>query len=115
MSFPIGQNFYVRAAGYYHGGQENGSESITESVRNAFILPVLKILSITRDANGHILLQCLGVPNQVNNLQVSPDLSPGSFMTIFPSANAADGTGAFPYDDAAAVGLTKRFYRLTYP
>ncbi len=115
LSFPIGQNFYVRASGYYHSGQENGSENITESVRNAFILPVLKILSITRDPNGHILLQCLGVPNQVNNLQVSPDLSPGSFMTIFPSPNAADGTGAFPYDDAAAVGFTKRFYRLTYP
>jgi hypothetical protein len=74
----------------------------------------LKITSITR-ANGHIFLQCLGVANQVNNLQVSPDLSLGSFMTISPPPAAADGSGAFQYDDAGAVGLTKRFYRLAFP
>ena len=36
LSFPIGQNFYVRARGYYRSGFQNGSESIMESVRNAF-------------------------------------------------------------------------------
>lgn len=75
----------------------------------------LKILSIAGSGNGHILLQCTGVPNQVNNLQVSPDLSPGSFTTIVPAPVAADATGAFPYDDTGAVGLTKRFYRLAPP
>jgi hypothetical protein len=75
----------------------------------------LKILSIARAVNDHIILQCLGVPNQVNNLQVSPDLSPGSFVTVFPPPAAADGAGAFQYDDAGSVGLTKRFYRLVFP
>ena len=75
----------------------------------------LKILSIARAGNGHIILQCLGVPNQVNNLQASPDLSPMSFMTLIPAPPAADGLGAFQYDDAGAVGLTKRFYRLGFP
>jgi hypothetical protein len=39
LNFPIGQNFYVRARGYYRSGYLNGSESMTESVRNAFIAP----------------------------------------------------------------------------
>jgi hypothetical protein len=75
----------------------------------------LRIISITRLTNGHIVLQCLGVPNQVNNLQASPNLSPGNFMPISPAPPAADNIGAFQYDDAAAVSLTKRFYRLAYP
>jgi len=75
----------------------------------------LKILSIARAANGHAILQCRGLPNQVNPLQVSPDLSPGSFAPIVPPPPAADGAGAFQYDDAGAVGQTKRFYRLSFP
>ena len=38
LNLPIEQNIYIRARGYYRGGCHNGSESITESVRNAFIL-----------------------------------------------------------------------------
>ena len=38
LTLPTGQNFYIRARGYYRSGCFNGSESITESVRNAFIL-----------------------------------------------------------------------------
>jgi predicted outer membrane repeat protein len=75
----------------------------------------LRITSITRLANGHIVLQCIGVANQVNDLQVSPDLSPGSFMEISPLPVAADPTGAFTYNDAGAAGPTKRFYRLAFP
>jgi CSLREA domain-containing protein len=75
----------------------------------------LRITSIARLANGHVVLQCLGLPNQVNDLQVSPDLKPGTFMTISPLPGAASNTGAFQYDDANAAGLTKRFYRLVLP
>ncbi len=35
LSLPTGQNIYIRARGYYRSGYDNGSESITESVRNA--------------------------------------------------------------------------------
>ena len=38
LTLPIEQNFYVRARGFYRGGCQSGSESIMESVRNAFIL-----------------------------------------------------------------------------
>ena len=37
LNLPTLQNIYIRARGYYHMGQENGSESLAESVRNAFI------------------------------------------------------------------------------
>jgi hypothetical protein len=36
LSLPTGQNIYIRARGYRSSGYENGSASITESVRNAF-------------------------------------------------------------------------------
>src|SRR5207253_1236157 len=36
-SLPTGQNFYVRARGSHRGGYQSGSESIIESVRNAFL------------------------------------------------------------------------------
>jgi hypothetical protein len=38
LSLPTGQNFYIRARGYYRTGQYNSSESIAESVRNAFLI-----------------------------------------------------------------------------
>ena len=54
----------------------------------------LKIISITRLPNGHILLNCLGAPNVLNTVQVSPDL-----VTSFtPLATVmADSTGAFQF------------------
>ena len=39
QSFPTEQNIYIRARGYYRGGYFNSSESITDSVHNAFVLP----------------------------------------------------------------------------
>ena len=37
LSLLIGQNIYIRARGYYRSGGYNGSESLTESVRNIFL------------------------------------------------------------------------------
>src|SRR5204863_8968565 len=39
LNLPMTQNFYVRARGYYRSGYQNGSGSMVESVRNAFVLP----------------------------------------------------------------------------
>src|SRR5207302_1316962 len=38
LNLPTGQSIYIRARGYYRSGYQNASESITESVRNAFAL-----------------------------------------------------------------------------
>jgi hypothetical protein len=73
----------------------------------------LKITSITHLANGHAVLQGIGIPSHLHTIEASPDLSPNSFGGIG-TANA-NATGALQYDDAGAVGLTKRFYRLAFP
>src|SRR5204862_3367353 len=39
LNLPIRQNIYVRARGYRPSSNQNGSESVTESVRNVFLTP----------------------------------------------------------------------------
>lgn len=72
----------------------------------------LKITQIERLGNGHILLHCLGAANQLNTVQVSPDLTSGF---TFLASVLADANGAFTYEDVDATALTKRFYRLSLP
>jgi hypothetical protein len=74
----------------------------------------LTITAISHQTNGHTLLQGFGAPNLTYIVEASPDLSPGSFVAL-PTTVTADGTGALQYNDATAVGLTKRFYRLRFP
>ena len=52
LHFPVGQNIYVRARGYYPSGQFNGSQSITESVRNAFLFGPTRVVS--RKVHGSV-------------------------------------------------------------
>ncbi|MGI9088922.1 MAG: choice-of-anchor Q domain-containing protein [Chthoniobacterales bacterium] len=76
------------------------------------LTPSVTITSITRPANGHIILQGLGVANSPHTVQVSSDLISGfSYLATVMS----NGAGAVQFDDAGAVGATKRFYRLTFP
>lgn len=72
---------------------------------------VLYKLSAAPTGPNTVHLQGKGVPNVVNRIESSPDLSPGSFSTLV-SVNA-DSTGAIQYDDISAG--TKKFYRLAYP
>ena len=53
LSLPTGQNIYIRARGYYRSGYQNGSESITESVRNAFLAAPLQLATaVSRKTHG---------------------------------------------------------------
>ena len=56
LNLTTGQNIYIRARGYYRSGFQNGSESITESVRNAF-LPGRHQLQLQRQRQLQLLLQ----------------------------------------------------------
>ena len=59
LNLPTVQNIYIRARGFYSGGYVNGSESITESVRNAFItLPPTPSQVVSRKVHG-------GVPRDI--------------------------------------------------
>ncbi len=54
LALPTGQNFYIRARGYYRSGYHNGSESIAESVRNAFLSasPLQLTTAVSRKTHG---------------------------------------------------------------
>jgi hypothetical protein len=69
------------------------------------------ITSITQLANQDILLQCQGVPNSVNRIEASPDLSPNSFQTI--GSVTPDASGAFSFEDTNPG--TQQFYRIAFP
>ena len=47
LSLSTGVNFYIRARGYYPSGHQNGSESISESVRYVFIIPPTVLANIS--------------------------------------------------------------------
>jgi hypothetical protein len=77
------------------------------------IAPPLKIVSITKSGNG-ALLDCLGVPNAINRIEATDDLtSPNSWMTI--GSPIAHNDGTFQFNDPNPPNPQKRFYRLTYP
>lgn len=83
-----------------------------QSLYGAAAPVVLKVSSLTRLANGHVLLQCSGAPSTSYTVQFSPDL-----VTPFsPLAGiTTNGAGIFQFDDAGVAGATKGFYRLTSP
>ncbi len=53
LNLPTLQNIYIRARGYYSSGYSNGSGSITESIRNAFLLlPPTPTAVVSRKIHG---------------------------------------------------------------
>jgi hypothetical protein len=106
LNLPTGQNFYIRARGYYRSGYENGSESLTESVRNAFV-PASQAINlstrlrvqtgdnvgiggfiITGSSSKHVVLRAIGpslTQFGVPDALADPVLElhgPGAFVTI---------------------------------
>ena len=72
----------------------------------------LKITSITRLSNGHIVLQGQTDPNLTVHIEASPDL----IVPFAPIGTATgDALGALQFEDVDAATFTKRFYRLAYP
>lgn len=69
--------------------------------------------SIMRLEGGDIFVQFAGVPNAVNRIEVSPDLSPNSFSTILTVSAGSSGVVAFR--DSNSAMFSKRFYRLVSP
>ena len=73
----------------------------------------LRITSITRPANGSIVLQGVGLPNALHTVQASLMPDGASFVGIAPIFSDASGNLAYQDDDAPS--LVKRFYRFTFP
>jgi hypothetical protein len=53
------------------------------------------------------------VNNSTHTIETAVDPSASSFSFI--GSATSNATGALQYDDGGAVGLTKRFYRITFP
>jgi hypothetical protein len=74
--------------------------------------PGLNLSFITHPDPGDIILRGFGVPNTAYTIEVSSDLTSGfSYLATVTSG----GAGTIYFDDTGAAGVTKRFYRLTFP
>ena len=103
LAFPYGQNFYIRARGYYRSGINNGSESIIELVRTAFLQPYRPLQVVSRKVHGDvgpfdINLPLTGSPGIEcrsggvdNNYQIVLTFAAAA---NFPSASVTSGTGS---------------------
>ena len=96
---PLDQRGYLRS-----GVPDIGAVEFSNSA--------MRITSITRLANGHIVLHAIGVPNSQHTFTTYAAVTADSDGAAESTAN---GAGALQYDDADAVGLTRRFYRLSFP
>jgi hypothetical protein len=75
------------------------------------IRSLLNITSIRQLDNRDMLVQGTGVPNAVNRIEASPDLSPNSFQTA--GSVTADSSGVLSFEDTNPG--TQRFYRIAFP
>jgi hypothetical protein len=71
----------------------------------------LRITSITRLSNGHVVLQGIGVANTIYKVQRSLTTPDGASFG-FLSNTTAGGAGLIHFTDTTATGLSKAFYRL---
>ena len=113
--FPNGGSFSLGApAGF---GEDANGELYIADIGNGSVFkiipttPNVQVDSITRLANGHILVQGNGLPFKNHAVQTSPDpllplTAPGMVVT-------AAGDGSITFDDPTPGSA--RFYRIVYP
>lgn len=106
LNLSTGQNFYIRARGFFRGGYLNGSESITESVWNVYLTPQPR-LNIQRSATTNVvLLWATNFPGFT--LEANTNLNTNVWSTVSP-APVASGTNNVVTN---VISGSTRFYRL---
>jgi len=75
--------------------------------------PPLRMTSIQRLANGHVVLQAIGVPGAAHTVERAHGLAAPAFGPLAPAT--ADSSGRIEFTDTTAVDLDRAFYRLTFP
>jgi len=73
--------------------------------------PQISVTSISVQTNGHVVLQCRGVPNRSHTVYMTADLNQ-AFTPLATIVAGADGT--FEYEEVNAVDAARRFYRVSY-
>jgi hypothetical protein len=71
--------------------------------------PPAPLVCMNLQPDGSANVGCGSLPNRSYLLLSSPDLSPGSWVTV--STNSAGPTGIFWQQDAGAKDCPRRFYR----
>ena len=92
LNLPTGQNLYIRARGHYPSGSANGSESITESVRNAFLSGPVGTPTPTPTAT----VAPTSTPTATPNPTASPTVTATPTSTATPSATPNPTATATP-------------------
>jgi len=106
------QNLYIRARGFYRGGQDTSSESITESVRNVFLPPAFHLSFAQQPTNTPengaitpaVTVQILDASNNLVNSTAAVTIGLGTN----PSSGTLTGTKT-----VSAVGGTATFNNLS--
>jgi uncharacterized delta-60 repeat protein len=112
QNLPTQQSLYVRARGTYRGGNQTGSESITESMRNVFIPPALHLAFSQQPTNTAesvifappVAVQILDASNNLVNSTAAVTIGVGTN----PSSGTLTGTTT-----VAAVAGTATFNNLS--
>ncbi len=73
----------------------------------------VRITAIQRFSDGSVQLDGQGVVNGTFSVLASPDLVSFNFAAV--GLTTSDSFGNWHYLDTASVGLTKQFYKATYP
>jgi hypothetical protein len=109
LALPLEQNIFVRARGYYATGQYNGSGSVIESVRNAYLTPPPVITSATSTtfyvgAEGSFTVTATGVPTPTITLS-------GTLPSSVTFTDNGNGTATLAGTPASGTGGV---YNLTF-
>ena len=117
LSFPAGQNFYVRARGFYRGSFLSASESITESVRTGFFAPPVitsaNNTTFTVSTAGTFTVTTTGIPTGDSMMITQSGALPGGVTfvdnnngtaTLAGTPNAGTG-GTYPITITASNGV----------
>jgi uncharacterized delta-60 repeat protein len=107
LSLPTQQNIFIRARGFYSSGWVNGSRSIVETVRNAFIVPLIpptpvQVVSLkTHGASDFgINLPLTGTPG----VECRSGGATSDYKVVITFANAVTVTGGPQADVTTGIG-----------
>ncbi len=93
LNLPNAQNFYIRARGYYRTGENNGSESIAESVRHVFLREVSVANVVSRKVHGSAGAFDINLPRSNPGIECRSGGTSGDYQMVFSFANPITSVG----------------------
>ena len=107
------ENVRLEAGGLYSVLIANAYGSVTSSVARLNVIAPL-VANITRNANGSITLNFVGMPNSTTRLWAATNLGSPIFWTPIFTNNVGD-SGTWQFTDTNTMNYPARFYRFSTP